>query len=127
MTSADIEAARQHHREREARRRTQREANRQQWLERVRMAVSRLISDYPEIRRVYVFGSLTQPGRFKHNSDIDIAVECDTIETESAFWRALERDLKRDVDVRPLASAIMERVMREGEQLYGRQDTALSK
>jgi predicted nucleotidyltransferase len=119
----DIGAARQYYYERETRRRAQREAERQQWLRRVREAILQLAQRYPGVRRVYLFGSLVQPGRFRPDSDIDIAVECDTIETESIFWRALERELKRDVDVRPLVGAIVETVADSGEQVYERQDT----
>jgi predicted nucleotidyltransferase len=119
----DLEAARQYYREREAGRRAQREAERQQWLQRVRQAVSYLAPQYPGVRRVYLFGSLVQPGRFRPASDIDVAVECDTVETESAFWRALEEELERDVDVRPLTGAVAEAVTNKGEQMYGRQDT----
>ncbi len=123
MTSANIEAARQHYHECEARRRARRETERQRWLQCVREAVSRLARRYPEVRRAYLFGSLVQPGRFRPDSDIDIAVECDTLEVESAFWRALERKLERDVDVRPLTGAVAEAVANGGELVYGRQDT----
>jgi predicted nucleotidyltransferase len=120
---ADIGAARQYYYERERQRRAQREAERQQWLRRVREAILQLAQRYPGVRRVYLFGSLVQPGRFRPDSDIDIAVECDTVETESIFWRALERELKRDVDVRPLVGAIVETVADSGEQVDERQDT----
>jgi predicted nucleotidyltransferase len=125
MSSVDLEVARQYHRKREARRRAQREAEREQWFQRVREAVSSLAVCHPGVRRVYLFGSLVQPGRFRPDSDIDVAVECDSLETESAFWRALERELGRDVDVRPLTGAIAEAVSRGGEQVYGRQDPCL--
>jgi predicted nucleotidyltransferase len=82
--------ARQDYYEREARRRAQREAERQQWIQRVREVVVSCASRYPDIRRVYLFGSLLQPGRFRPDSDIDVAVECDTLTTESIFWRSLE-------------------------------------
>jgi len=119
----DLKAARQYYYEREARRRAQREAERQRWLHRVRQAISRLAPRYPGVRRVYLFGSLVQPERFRPDSDIDVALECDTLETESAFWRALERELGRDVDVRPLTGAVAEAVIHGGEQVYERQDT----
>ena len=119
----DIEVARQYYYEREMRRRARREAERQRWLQRVREAVACIALRYSGVRQVYVFGSLVQPGRFRSDSDIDVAVECDTLETESAFWRALERELERDVDVRPLSGAIAEAVANEGELVYGRQDT----
>lgn len=119
----DLKAARQYYHEREAQRRAQREAERQRWLQRVRKVASHLAPRYPGVRRVVLFGSLVQPGRFRPDSDIDVAVECDTLETESAFWRALERELERNVDVRPLTGAIAEIVTAGGEQVYERQAT----
>jgi predicted nucleotidyltransferase len=120
MTSIDFAAARGYHQKREAHRRAQREAERQRWLKRVREVVPRLAIAYPEVRRVYLFGSLAQSGRFRPDSDIDLAVECETLEAESAFWRALEQELGRDVDMRPLTGVIAEIVANQGEQVYGR-------
>lgn len=115
----DVELARRHYREREAQRLTEREAERQHWLQRTREAIRRVAQRYPTVRRVYLFGSIVQAGRFRPDSDIDVAVECDTVETESAFWRDLERELKRDVDLRPLVGDIAEAVLSRGEQVYG--------
>ena len=123
MTSIDISAAKQYYYERRARKEAQREAERQQWLQQVRDVVPRLTLRYPGVRRVYLFGSLLQPGRFRPDSDIDLAIECDTVATESRFWRALERELKRDVDLRPLAGVIGTVVLNQGEQIYGRQNS----
>ena len=67
----------------------------------------------------YLYGSLLRPGGFRADSDIDLAVACDSLETESVFWRALERELERNVDLRPLAGVIAEVVEREGERVYG--------
>ena len=50
-----------------------------------------------------------------------IANEMGNVETESAFWRALEQELGREVDVRPLTGAIAETVADGGEQIYGRE------
>ena len=115
----DIETARRYHRQREARRRAQREAERQHWLRRTREAIFHLTPDYPGVQKVVLFGSLVKPGAFRSGSDIDVAIECDTPETESAFWRALEQELGRDMDVRPLTGAIAEIVTCEGELVYG--------
>lgn len=117
MDFTDIKAARQYHQAREARRRAEREAERQHWLQRTRQAVSRLVGQYPAIRRVVLFGSLVQPGRFRPGSDIDVALECDSLEVESLFWRDLERELERDVDLRLLTGVLVEVVAREGEQV----------
>ncbi|MBD3324779.1 hypothetical protein GF339_09355 [candidate division KSB3 bacterium] len=120
MKSEDIEAARKYHQEREARAYAKRETERRQWLHRMREAVARLSPHYPEVRRVYLFGSLTQAGRFRRSSDIDIAVECDTVAAESAFWHALEKALQRDVDVRPLSGTVKDVVPQTGELIYER-------
>ena len=120
LDNTALEAARHYHREREARAYARRERERQEWLHRVREAAARLAPHYPEVHRVYLFGSLTQAGRFRGSSDIDIAVECDTVAAESAFWRALEKALQRDVDVRPLTGVVMEAVIATGELLYER-------
>lgn len=122
MARIDIEAARRYYYKREARRRAQREAERQRWLERARHAIRRIAEHYPGVQRVYLFGSITQPGRFGERSDIDIAVECEDLETESAFWHALELELQRTVDLRPLTSAIAQAVTMTGEQVYERED-----
>jgi predicted nucleotidyltransferase len=119
MAIVDIESARRHYRERELRRQEEREAERQYWLRRVREAVPRIGPQHPGVCRVVVFGSLVQQGRFRSDSNIDVAVECDTVEAESAFWQALERELERDVDVRPLTKSLVEAIGSEGEILYG--------
>jgi predicted nucleotidyltransferase len=115
-----LEAARRYHHEREARAYARRERDRQEWLRRVREAVVRLAPHHPEVRRAYLFGSLTQAGRFRNNSDIDIAVECDTVAAESAFLHALEKVLQRDVDVRPLTGVVKDVATQTGELIYER-------
>lgn len=116
----DFDAVKAYHQERDARRRAARESERRAWLERVQAAILRLAPRHPQIHRVYLFGSLVQPGRFGSRSDIDVAVVCDTPEAESAFWAALERDLRRDVDLRPLAGPLAETVALTGKLVYTR-------
>jgi hypothetical protein len=45
-------------------------------------------------------------------------IECPHVQ-ESAFWRALEEALHRDVDVRPMTGVIAETAMRSGVHVYG--------
>lgn len=120
-TPIDREAVRQYHRQRDAKRRLQSETERLAWLARTRDTIMRLAPDYPEIERVYLFGSLVQPCRFRSDSDLDVAVLSSTVEAESAFWRALEHMLQRDVDIRPYAGAIVDAVTWFGEQVYERE------
>lgn len=119
--SIDMEAVRQYHRQRDAKRQLKSEADRLTWLTRTRDTIMRLAPDYPEIERVYLFGSLMQPGRFRPDSDLDVAVLSSTVEAESVFWRALEQALQRDVDVRPYIGAIVDAVAWFGEQVYERE------
>jgi predicted nucleotidyltransferase len=118
----DIQRARKYYYERETQRRMQRETERQQWLQRIRTAIIACAPRYPDIRRVFLFGSLLQQGRFRSDSDIDVAIECETPVTESAFWRTLEDELGRDVDVRPFIGVIAEVAISRGEQIYERQN-----
>lgn len=120
-TSIDMEAVRQYHRQRDAKRQLKSEADRLTWLTRTRDTIMRLAPDYPEIERVYLFGSLMQPGRFRPDSDLDVAVLSSTVEAESVFWHALEQALQRDVDVRPYVGAIVDAVAWFGEQVYERE------
>jgi uncharacterized protein len=119
--AATIEAARQYHREREARRKAERETYRQEWLIKARAAIQELAPTFPALQRVYLFGSVVQPGRFRPDSDIDVAVECSDLEQESDFWRSLERALRRDVDVRPYVEPITDAVQWYGEMVYERE------
>lgn len=123
MARPNIEAAREYHQAREAGRYSRREQAREEWQKRVRQAVSRLAPHYPAVQRVFLFGSILQAGRFRATSDIDLALECDSVEIESRFWRALERELKRDVDLRPLTGGLAAVVLEQGEQIYERQNT----
>ena len=120
LQTIDIESAKAYHRAREAQRRERQEAARQQQLEAAQAAIARLAPRYAGIRQVYLFGSVVQPGRFRATSDIDVALVCDTLEIESAFWAALERELQRDVDVRPLAGPLVEAVKQTGRLVYER-------
>lgn len=108
ITIPDIEAARRYHQERAAERFRRREIERQQWLRRASDAVTLLAPQFSAVRKVLLFGSLVKPGRFGPDSDIDVAVVCDDVAVESAFWRALEQALERPVDLRPLIGALAE-------------------
>jgi predicted nucleotidyltransferase len=114
----DIRIAREYYYERETRRREDREKLRQQWLLRVKTAVLQCASRCTGIERVYLFGSLLEPGRFRADSDIDVAIDCDSLETECKFWRLLEQELQRDVDVRPRVGSIADAVARNSILVY---------
>jgi len=117
----DMVAVRQYHQARAAKQYALREEKRLAWLTRAREAIQRFALDFPTLERVYLFGSIVQPGKFTEDSDIDVAVECQSVETESAFWRVLEQALQRDIDVRPYTGAIVDAVKWYGEKVYERE------
>lgn len=110
---------REYHARRDQERRAERERLRLEVLERARAAIRKRAPEFPAIRAVYLFGSLVQPGRFHSGSDVDVAVDCDDIEAETPFWRALEKELERDVDLRPREGPIARAVEEDGERVYG--------
>lgn len=116
-----IEAAREYHRQRDAKQRNQRETYRHEWLVKAQVAIRTLAPNYTALRCVYLFGSIMQPGRFRCDSDIDVAVECSDLEQESAFWRAMEHTLRRNVDVRPYVDGIVRAVAWSGKLVYERE------
>ena len=112
---------REYHARRDAERLADREALRGRRLEATRQAVARLAPQYPSIEAVHLFGSVLQPGRFTRRSDVDVALDCDDLEEESRFWRALEEALETQVDVRPRRGPIADAVTSSGEKVYERE------
>ena len=110
---------REYHARRAAERRAEAEALRQAELERARRAIRRLAPSFPAVRRVYLFGSVLQPGQFRRGSDLDVAIDCDDLGVETPFARALQDELGRFVDLRPLEGAVRRAVSEEGERVYG--------
>lgn len=121
MDEAALQPFREYHARRDHELRQEREALRLGVLERVRDAVRRSAPRFPAIQAVYLFGSLLQPGRFRPDSDVDVAIDCDDVEAETPFWRTLEDALKRDVDLRPRIGTVARAVEQGGELCYERQ------
>lgn len=117
----DTAVYRQYHQEREAQRRQEREALRVRLLARSRAAIGELAPQFPALTAVYLFGSIMQPGHFRPQSDIDVAVAVDDIAVETPFWRALEEALQWEVDVRPYLPPITDAVAWHGECVYERE------
>ncbi|MDZ7360782.1 MAG: nucleotidyltransferase domain-containing protein [candidate division KSB1 bacterium] len=78
--------------------RRENEKSRQQTLRQLLRALPQLATRYG-FERAYVFGSLAKKGRFRNNSDVDIAVEGLTDEKYFKFMAALYDLLGREVDV----------------------------
>lgn len=120
MPSSTAETFHDYWQRREKERFEERESLRHERLSAARTAILRLAPLHPGLRRVALFGSVLRPGRFTSESDIDIAVECEELEEESRFWRALEGALEWNVDVRPHQGPIVRAVEASGEWVYER-------
>ena len=112
---------REYHAQREQARREEREALRREVLEEARSAIRRLAPGFPAIRAVYLFGSVLVQNRFWQGSDVDVAIDCDDLRTETPFWRGLEDALRRNVDLRPHEGVIARAVETSGERCYERE------
>lgn len=78
--------------------RRENEKLRQQTLQQVLELLPQLAARYG-FNRAYVFGSVTQKGRFRHESDIDIAIEGLSNQYYFKFMADLDGRLEREVDV----------------------------
>ena len=117
MDEAALRPFREYHARRERELWQEREGLRLEVLEKAREAVRRSAPRFLAIRTVYLFGSLLQPGRFRPDSDVDVAIDCDDIEVETPFWRMLEEALQRDVDLRPRIGPVARAVEQAGGAL----------
>jgi predicted nucleotidyltransferase len=111
---------REYHARREQALHEEREALREEVLERARSAILRLAPGFSAIRAVYLFGSVLAPDRFLPDSDIDVAIDSDDLGVETPFWRGLEDALQRNVDLRPREGAVARAVESFGERCYER-------
>ncbi|HEV2852703.1 MAG TPA: nucleotidyltransferase domain-containing protein [Thermoanaerobaculia bacterium] len=121
MEDAALLAYREYHARRDREHRQEREELRLRVLEQARCAIRRSAREFSAIRAVYLFGSVLQSGRFRPDSDVDVAIDCDDIETETPFWRTLEEALERNVDLRPWVGAVARAVEASGELCYERE------
>lgn len=78
--------------------RRENEMMRKQMLEHLLRSLPQLAARYG-FARAYVFGSLTKKGRFRKNSDVDVAVEGLTDERYFTFMAELSELMGREVDV----------------------------
>ncbi len=116
-----------HLRERQSQSYQKREAIRQRAAQLARRAALSVLPSFNDVRRAYLFGSVTRPGSMRDDSDIDIAVE-GRLDAEEYFalWRELERAMASwVVDVVELDRDLrfVERVRQTGELIYERPDS----
>jgi predicted nucleotidyltransferase len=119
--SVDWQHCRENFERREADALEQREVHRQQARRIVLTAIAQIAPLYPQVQRVYLFGSITQPGYFRLDSDIDVAVEGTDAKTYFALWRDLEQACPGwSIDLRELKtpSYFTTAVRAQGELVY---------
>ena len=119
----DIAAVRHNFQAREAQRRAEREARRAAAKRAVTEAALKVVANFPSVRRIYLFGSVTRANAFRADSDVDVAVEGLGIADYFPIWRAIEEAaLDWAIDVRDITepSTFAERVRASGKLIYER-------
>ena len=119
----DIDACRENFYKRQERRRQQREAVRQATREAILGAVHKVLPDHPEVKSLYLFGSIIRENAFGPESDIDVAVEGTNAEQYFTLWRHLQDAVpERMVDLREInkPSYFADTVRERGELIYER-------
>ena len=126
-TTFDIAACRARLRAQQAHQHHTREQQRLAVLRRLRDAAQSVFCCFPDIQRVYLFGSVLRPGALRVTSDIDIAVEGRlTAEDYFALWGALEGLVGyRPIDLVDLGRELhfADRVRDQGLLLYEHSDS----
>lgn len=124
LSEKELYQYREAYQQRRAAQLAEREAHRLRVLAIVLANWSTIMADVPSLKRAYLFGSLIKEGRFRPDSDIDIAVDELAPEHYTPLWDALEDSLDENdwhmVDLRPLhpEERFAQRVIAEGILLY---------
>ena len=96
-------------------------------LERVKNVVNKICVPIKSIEQIYVFGSLTRPGAFLLESDIDLAVVGATAEDYWQLWEAFSKALPEfTIDLRRLPeekTPFSAHIRRTGSLIYARPTT----
>ncbi len=119
----DIAAVRHNLQSRAERERTEREDRRAAAEHAVTEAVEKAIINFPSVKRVFLFGSVTRPNAFRPDSDVDVAVEGLGVADYFSIWRALEEAAPGwTIDLRDITqpSDFSERVRSTGKLIYER-------
>ena len=97
------------------------EKERHQARQTVLEAVIATAPRFPSVKRVYLFGSITRPGAFRSDSDIDLGVEGADMAVCFRLWRELEQvvtDWMLDVRALEDDDPFSRRVRLKGEVVY---------
>lgn len=92
---------------------------RQEMLQRVLDLLPQLAARYG-FNRAYVFGSLVKRGRFRENSDVDIAIEGLNNENYFKFMTDLSAQIGREVDVIQLEKHRLQEQIKESGMAWNK-------
>jgi len=85
--------------------------------------LSEVLNNFSQVRKAYIFGSVVKEGKFRENSDIDIALEGKVKEDYFLIWSELEEKLNKEVDLRILNSGVTSQIIKkEGKLIYERKN-----
>ncbi len=121
----DIEACRQNFHARQQQIYWDSEARRREARAAILNALETVLPNHPEVRRVFLFGSVIQAGAFRADSDIDVAVEGTSAEQYFALWHHLGNAAPEwMIDLREInqPSHFTSSVQQRGELVYERKD-----
>lgn len=83
--------------------------------------LNQILSNFPEVKKAYIFGSIMKEGKFREDSDIDIALEGKVKEDYFLIWSELEEKLNEGLDLRILDSGVTSQIIKkEGKLIYER-------
>lgn len=119
----DIAAVRHNLQARAERERAEREARRAVAERAVSEAVQKAVANFPSVKRVFLFGSVTRPNAFRPDSDVDVAIEGLGLADYFPTWRAIEEAAPGwTIDVRDITqpSDFAGRVRATGKLIYER-------
>ena len=85
--------------------------------------LNKILSNFSEVKKAYIFGLIIKEGKFRENSDIDIALEGKVKEDYFLIWSELEEKLNKEVDLRILNSGVTSQIIKkEGKLIYERKN-----
>jgi len=118
----DISKCANYLKEKEKRRLWEREKVRRKAMAKLSL-LSEILSNFPEVKKAYIFGSIIKEGKFREDSDIDIALEGKVREDYFLIWSELEEELNEGVDLRILNSGVTSQIIKkEGKLIYERRN-----
>jgi len=122
----DIATYRRSFYEREEKRQKEHDQRQAQAEQNIIQTVQSLAPQYPQLLRVYLFGSILSQVSFKPSSDIDLMVEGVSFEESFRLWKELEQKIPEhyvDVRVFEVDNPFCQRIKMKGKVIYERKDT----